>query len=113
MNDSILNTIKKMLGLDEDYDAFDTDVIVHINTFLGVLNTLGVGVDGFTIEDDGATWNDFLAGSNVPLNEVKTYLYLRVRQIFDPPTSGILSSAIDKQIDELGWRITTKVECTV
>lgn len=110
MDDSILNTIKKLLGLDEDYDAFDTDVIVHINTYLGVLNELGVGVEGFSIEDDEATWSEFLAKNTVPLNEVKSYVYMRVRQVFDPPTSSILNQTLDKQIDELGWRMMTKVE---
>jgi len=113
MDDSILNTIKKLLGIAPDYEAFDTDIIVNINAYLGVLNMLGVGIDGFTIEDDGATWADFLKGSEVPLNEVRTYLYLRVRQVFDPPASSVMSATIDKQIDELGWRMTTKVECTV
>lgn len=112
MEESILITIKKLLGLDEEYHAFDTDVIVHINTYLGVLNTLGVGKEGFSIEDDTAVWSDFLDDSDVSLNEVKTYLYLRVRQTFDPPASSVLSAAFDKQIDELGWRMTTKVECS-
>ena len=112
MDESILNTIKKLLGIDESYDAFDTDVIVNINTFLGVLNTLGVGVEGFTIEDDSATWGEFLAANAVPLNEAKTYLYLRVRQVFDPPASGVLGSAFEKQIEELGWRMMVKIEST-
>lgn len=113
----ILETMKKMLtGIDMDYDAFDTDLIVHINTFLGVLNELGVGVDGFRLTEDNmydATFDDFLASNSVPLEEVKTYLYLRVRQVFDPPTSSILSQVFDKQIEELGWRMTTKIECTL
>lgn len=113
MDDSILNTIKRLLGLEEDYPAFDTDVIVNINTYLGVLNQLGVGKEGFAIEDDTATWADFLEDSPVPLAEAKTYVYLRVRQAFDPPASGVLMSAIDKQIEELGWRMTSKVECYV
>ena len=113
MENSILNEVKKLLGIDESYKVFDTDIIIHINTYLGVLNELGVGVTGFTIEDDTATWGEFLANATVPLNEVKSYLYLRVRQVFDPPASSVMSSAIDKQIDELGWRMTTKVECTV
>lgn len=112
MNDSILITIKKLLGLDEDYDAFDTDVIVHINTYLGVLNELGVGKEGFTIDDESKTWDDFLGDSPVSLNEVKTYIYLRVRQVFDPPASSVLSEVLNKQADELGWRMTTKVECS-
>lgn len=113
MENSILNEVKKLLGIDESYKVFDTDIIIHINTYLGVLNELGVGVPGFTIENDTATWGEFLANATVPLNEVKSYLYLRVRQVFDPPASSVMSAAIDKQIDELGWRMTTKVECTV
>lgn len=113
MNDSILNTIKKLLGIDPSYTPFDTDIIVHINTYLGVLNELGVGVDGFTIEDSSATWDEFLVNATVPLNEVKTYVYLRVRQVFDPPASSVMSAALDKQIEELGWRMRIKVECTV
>lgn len=111
MEESILITIKKLLGLDEEYHAFDNDVIVHINTYLGVLNTLGIGVEGFSIEDASATWEEFLEDSPVPLNEVKTYLYLRVRQTFDPPASSVLSAAFDKQIEEIGWRMLMKVEC--
>lgn len=113
MTNSILNEVKKLLGIDPSYEPFDTDIIIHINTYLGVLNELGVGVDGFTISDNTATWGDFLEGSAVPLNEVKTYVYLRVRQVFDPPASSVMAEAISKQIDELGWRMTTKVECTV
>lgn len=115
MEDSIFLTIKSLLGYESFYDpsdSFDSDIMIHINTYLGVLNTLGIGVEGFFIEDDSATWSDFLDGSNVSLNEAKTYIYLRVRQAFDPPTSGILSAEFDKQIDELGWRMTTKVECS-
>ena len=115
MEDSIFLTIKSLLGYEAFYDpsdSFDTDIIVNINTYLGVLNPLGIGVEGFSIEDETATWAEFLEGSSVPLNEVKTYLYLRVRQTFDPPSSSILSAAFDKQIDELGWRMTTKVECS-
>ena len=111
MEDSILITIKKLLGLAEDYHAFDTDVIVHINTYLGVLNTLGVGKEGFAIEDETAVWADFLEDAIVSLNEVKTYVYLRVRQTFDPPASSVLSAAFDKQIEEIGWRMMMKVEC--
>lgn len=109
MDESILTSIKKLLGITEDYKAFDTDIIIHINTYFGVLNQLGVGVEGFSIEDDTATWGEFLEGSEVTLNEAKTYIYLRVRQVFDPPESSILSAAFDKQIDELGWRMMEKV----
>ena len=111
LNDSILNTIKKMLGLSEDYMAFDVDVIVHINTYLAVLNQLGVGVSGFSITDDTSTWADFLEGQEgINLNEVKTYLYLRVRLVFDPPTSSILAEAINRNIDELTWRLLEEAD---
>ena len=115
MDESIFLTIKSMLGYEEFYDpsdSFDRDIMVHINTYLGVLNELGIGVDGFYIEDDSATWDEFLSVHGVTLNEVKTYIYLRVRQSFDPPSSSVLSAEFNKQIDELGWRMTTKVECS-
>lgn len=109
MEDSILITIKKLLGLTEDYEAFDTDIMIHINTYLGVLNQLGVGKEGFMIEGKDETWEDYLEGNSVILNEAKTYIYLRVRQVFDPPASSVLGQAFDKQIDELGWRMMEKV----
>jgi len=111
--DSILNTIKKLLGIDASYHPFDTDIIIHINTYLGVLNDLGVGVLGFTITGPNETWSEFLSGSAAPVNEARTYVYLRVRMAFDPPTSGIVTNAIEKQIEELGWRLRIKVECSV
>ena len=109
MDESILNTIKKLLGLAEGYEAFDTDIVIHINTYLGVLNQLGVGKEGFMIEGADETWEDFLEENSIMLNEAKTYLYLRVRQVFDPPASSVLGQAFDKQIDELGWRMMEKV----
>ena len=110
LDDSILATIKKMLGLSADYPPFDTDIIVHINTYLAVLNQLGVGVDRFSIVDGNATWGDFLSGQDINLNEVKTYLYLRVRLVFDPPTSSILAQAIDNNVNELTWRLLEEVD---
>lgn len=115
MNESIFLSIKRLLTGSTFFDAedaFDQDIMLHINTYLGVLNELGVGVDGFTIESDDETWEEFLAVNQVPLNEVKTYVYLRVRQVFDPPASSVLAEAFNRQIDELGWRMTTKVECS-
>lgn len=115
MNESIFLSIKRLLTGSTFFDAedaFDQDIMLHINTYLGVLNELGVGVDGFTIESDDEIWEEFLAVNAVPLNEVKTYVYLRVRQVFDPPASSVLAEAFNKQIDELGWRMTTKVECS-
>lgn len=110
MDESILNSIKKLLGLPEDYTQFDQDVIIHINTYLGVLNQLGVGKAGFHIEDEDETWGDFLEGHTVSLHEVKTYVYLRVKMVFDPPSSSLVSEAMTKNIDELGWRLNVKVD---
>ena len=110
MDESILLSIKQLLGLEQDLTAFDLDVMVHINTMLGVLNQLGIGVTDFAITGIDETWSSFLKDSPVPVNEVKTYVYLRVRQLFDPPTSGIVMNAIDATIQELGWRMTSKVE---
>lgn len=106
MDDSILNSVKKILGIAADYDAFDTDIIIHINTVFSTLNQLGVGPElGFMIEDANATWGDFLL-NDIRLNSVKTYVYLRVRVLFDPPATGFVLTAIQEQIKELEWRIS-------
>lgn len=110
--DNILVSIKKLLGIDASYEPFNTDVIIHINTYLGVLNELGIGVEGYKVVDGSETWSAFLEGSNVSMEEAKTYVYLRIRMVFDPPTSGIHTNAFEKQIEELGWRMIIKNECS-
>lgn len=110
MEESILLSIKKLLGLGENYTPFDQDIIIHINTYLGVLNQMGVGKPGFYIEDEGAEWGDFLDYHSASLHEVKTYIYLRVKMVFDPPSSSLVSEAMNKNIDELGWRLNVKVD---
>ena len=86
--DSILTSIKKLLMLAEDDTSFDADIIMHINTVLSILNQFGVGPDeGFTITDKTATWQQFL-GSYPNLDAVRSYVYLKVKMLFDPPTSG-------------------------
>ena len=109
LNDSILLTIKKLLGLDADYTPFDTDVIVDINAILSVLNQLGVG-NSTRITDETTTWNDFLGDHVVSLDEVITYVFLRVQMIFDPPTSNLVGEAKKEMINELGWRLNVKVD---
>lgn len=105
MSDSILNGTKKALGLDSEYDVFDPDITMHINSVFSTLNQLGVGPEeAFMIEDADATWDTFLAGDK-RLNSVKTYVYLRVRMLFDPPTTGYLVSAMQSQITEMEWRL--------
>jgi hypothetical protein len=109
---SILTDVKKVLGLDADYTAFDVDVTMHINSVFSTLNQLGVGPeDGFMIEDATPAWSDFLGADN-RLNAVKTYVYLRVRLLFDPPTSSYGLAAMQEQAKELEWRLNVQIEHT-
>lgn len=102
---SILTTVKKTLGLAEDYTFFDPDVILHINSSFGTLHQLGIGpVNGFEIEDNTAVWSDFI-GEDLTLSSVKQYIYYTVRLAFDPPTFGPLLDAIHEKIRELEWRL--------
>lgn len=102
---SILNSVKKTLGLEEGYQPFDHEILTHINSVFFTLNQLGVGPEvGFSIEDDTATWNTFL-GDDPNLNAVKTYIYLRVRLLFDPPQTSFAIESMNKQIQELEWRL--------
>lgn len=108
--ESILTSIKKLFGSEGTYNAFDNDLIIHINTYLRVLNQLGVGVQNFKISDDTATWNDFLGDNEDLMDPVKTYIYLRVKMVFDPPSSSIVANAFKEQIDELTWRLRVSAE---
>lgn len=110
MEESILNTIKKMLGPDPSYDAFDTDIIVHINMALSTLTQLGVGpASGFRITGADETWGDFL-GEAVDLDSVKTYVYCKVKMLFDPPSSSFVMNAMEKTCEELAWRLNVAVD---
>ena len=110
MDSSILTSIKKLLGIAEEDTSFDQDIIMHINTVFAILAQLGVGpANGFSIEDDGAIWGDYL-GNVTNLELVKSYIYMKVRSMFDPPTSSILADAMNKNISELEWRINTMVD---
>ena len=105
IQNSILDTTKKMLGIDADYDAFDIDVITHINTVFAQLSQLGAGPDGgFSIEDSSTLWVDYL-GDNKNLNLIKSYMYLKVRMFFDPPATSFDLTSKQEQIKELEWRI--------
>ena len=108
--DSILTSIKKLLGIDEEYTQFDSDIIMHINTVFLNLTQLGVGPEeGFLIEDDSATWDDFIGDSN-QLQAVKTYVYLKVKLLFDPPLSSSVIESINRIISELEWRLNVAVD---
>lgn len=103
--ESILTSIKKLLGIDEDYKHFDQDLIMHINSVLMILTQLGVGPStGFSIVDETATWEDFL-GIDPRFESVKSYIYLKVRLLFDPPQSSALIESTNKLISELEWRL--------
>ena len=110
MDESILNTIKKMLGPDEGYDVFDTELVIHINTAIATLTQIGVGPpQGFRITGAGETWTDYL-GSDEGLENVKTYIYCKVKMIFDPPTSSFVMKALQDTCDELVWRLNVAVD---
>jgi hypothetical protein len=113
MEESILISTKKILGIDAAYDAFDLDVITHINAAFSTLYQLGVGPDtGFSIEDDTKVWDDFISGDEVIVNACKTYVYLRVRILFDPPMTSFVLTALKEQLQEYEWRINILRETT-
>lgn len=108
--DSILTSVKKIIGISEEDESFDTDLIMHINSVLMILNQLGVGPeDGFSITDKSAVWTDVI-GDNKLIEATKTFVGLKVRLIFDPPTSSAVLDSINKTISELEWRINVMVE---
>lgn len=105
-DDSILRTTKKALDIPEDYDVFDGNIVMHINSVFSTLNQIGIGpADGFEIENDNATWTSFI-GTNTRYNSVKTYMYASVRLLFDPPGTSFLIDALKAQKDELEWRLS-------
>lgn len=108
--DSILASIKKLLGVPEEYTQFDADIIMHINSVFLNLNQLGVGPEtGFAIENDSAKWSDFIK-DNVKLNAVKTYMYMKVKLLFDPPLSTSVIESMNRTISELEWRLNVVVD---
>ena len=108
--ESILTSVKKMLGITEEYEQFDADIIMHINSVFMILTQLGVGPEtGFYIEDDTATWEDFLKDPT-KLQMVKSYMYLKVRLLFDPPASSVLMEQYKESIKELEFRLGIKYE---
>jgi hypothetical protein len=113
MVESILNTIKKLLGIPEADTAFDDDIITHINSTFMVLNQLGVGPETvYSISGSSEKWVDFLT-DQVMYNAVKSYIYLKVRLAFDPPGTSYLIDAIERQIAESEWRLAAQVPIPV
>ena len=110
METSILTSIKKLLGVAEDYTEFDEDIMTHINSVFLNLTQLGVGPEeGFMIEDNTAEWADFINDS-VQLQAIKTYVYLKVKLLFDPPLSSSVTESINRMIAELEWRLNAAVD---
>ncbi len=113
MERSILKSTKKILGLDDSYTAFDLDVLTHINTAIGILAQAGIGPQGgINIEDDVAEWGE-LEVSGGKLSLVRTYVFLRTRMFFDPPTTSYHLTAVKEQIEELEVRLKVMQEAEV
>lgn len=108
--ESILNSIKKLLGIAEDYDYFDSDIIMHINSVFATLTQLGVGPEkGFSINDESEKWEDFLPEERM-LHSVKSYMFMKVKLMFDPPLSSAVIECTKEQIKELEWRLQVAVD---
>lgn len=109
VNDSILDTTKKALSMEPDYTAFDSDIIMHINSTFFVLQQLGIGpAEGFTIEGSEETWAQFMGIDNY--NAVRSYMYLKIRLLFDPPANSFSQEAMKKQAEEYEWRLNVHRE---
>lgn len=106
MIDSILTSVKKALGIAEEYEHFDPEIIMLINSFLAILNQVGIGPPaGFSIQDKSATWSDFIGTDTKKLNDVQTYVYLRVKLIFDPPSTAAAIESMTNVTKEVEWRL--------
>ena len=108
--ESILTSIKKMLGIEEEYEHFDPDIVMHINTVFMNLTQIGVGPDtGFIIEDETSVWTDFISDT-ISLEAIKSYVYLKVKLLFDPPTNSAVIESMNRMINELEFRINLAAE---
>lgn len=107
---NILNDVKLAIGVTEDYEIFNRQFLMHINSAFTILSQLGIGpVDGFFV-DSKSKWDDFFLNTNLQQELVKSYVYLRVKLIFDPPTSSFVLDSIDKQIKEYEWRLNVLID---
>ncbi len=108
--ESMLTSIKKMLGIAEEYTHFDADLIMHINSVLSILTQIGVGPsEGFSIKDKNAVWTDFIPESS-KLEFIKSYTYMKVKLLFDPPLTSAVIESINRITSELEWRIQVAVD---
>ena len=111
MENGILTSVKKLLGIAEEYKHFDEDIIVHINSVFMILTQLGVGPSmGFSINDESAVWTDFIGEDDKNFQSVKTYVYMKVKLIFDPPLSSSVLESMNRTISELEWRLNVAAD---
>lgn len=112
MEESILTSIKKLLGISSDNTDFDQDIIMHINSVFMILNQLGIPKDekDFFIEDESATWEDYLGNDISIFSAVKSYIYLKVKLLFDPPLNSAVKEANQELLDELEWRLNIQTD---
>lgn len=112
MTDSILDSVKKAIGFDPTYTAFDVDLTMHINSVFSTLHQLGVGPEnGFSIDDSTAVWGQFI-GATPNINSVKSYVAIKVRLIFDPPATSFVIASMEKVVQEFEWRLNIAVDST-
>lgn len=108
--DSILTSVKKLLGITEECTDFDMDIIMHVNSVFMLLTQLGVGPsEGFIIEDDSATWDEFFVDA-IQLQAVKSYIFMKVKLLFDPPASSAVADSYNRLINEFEWRLNVAAE---
>lgn len=111
MEESILNEIKRMLGIiDPEYVVFDTDIIVHINAAIGILNQIGIGTEGFFLINSSQTWKDLLGTSDIGFQLIKQYVFLKTKIAFDPPTASFVLDSYNNIISNLEWRLNVLYE---
>lgn len=108
--DSILTSIKKLLGITEEYEHFDQDIIMHINSVFMILQQIGIGPEeGFSISNKDTVWSDYISDSN-KVEAVKSYVFLKVRMLFDPPASSVVMESMNRMASELEWRLNMAAE---
>ena len=111
--DSILTSIKKLLGITAEYKQFDPDLIIHINSVFLILKQLGIGPDqGFSISGEYETWDQFLPEGSTNLEAVKSYMHIKVKLLFDPPASSAVMEAMNRIASEYEWRLNIEAEST-
>lgn len=108
--DSILQSIKKLLGVNPEYGYFDDELIIHINSVLMILNQLAVGEEGFQITGPNETWQEFLGEDTDILATTRSYVFLKVKLLWDPPTSSAINESFNRSINEFEWRLNVKAE---